>query len=108
MKANIKANIAALLILIVSLTAFGCVEGKEFKAEPVALAKPAPEPEPVPLDKIIAGNDAAIVFAGTNYDALTNDKFLNYIINAKDRDVEERAKEAAAELAAASMRANPN
>lgn len=94
-----KEKIAAVVILLIAvISSFGCGASKEFTAKPVALSKPAPEAAPVPLENITAGKDAAFVFAAQKYDPLSEDRYLAYVIEAKDRDAAALAKEKAAAL----------
>ena len=104
-RGGMKETIAAILMLLIALSSFGCADGKEFKATPVVLSKKAPEAPPVPLDQIIAANDAALTFAGEKYDALGEDRYLSYVVDAKDRDAEDRAKATAEVLKAATAEA---
>lgn len=96
-----KIIVAISLVILTAITAAGCVNEPDIKVEPVALVRKAPEAPPVPLDQILADNSAAISFAVEPKDFLEGDKYLAYVIDAKERDAAEEAKKIAQALQAA-------
>lgn len=96
-----KIIVAISLAILTATLAAGCVNEPDIKVEPVALTKPAPEAPPVPLEQILANNAAALNFAVEHKDFLEGDKYLAYVIDAKERDAAEQEKEKARALQAA-------
>lgn len=99
MRRKLKKIIAVISIsILTAIMASGCVNEPELTAEPVALAKPAPEAPAVPLEQVLAANSNALQFAGEQRDFLEGDSYLAYVIDAKERDAAEQERKKAAAL----------
>lgn len=93
-----KIIVAISLAILTATLAAGCVNEPDVKAEPVALAKPAPEAQAAPLEQVLATNSNALQFAVEQRDFLEGDNYLAYIIDAKERDAAEQERKKAAAL----------